>query len=197
MHFETGKYYHFYNRSNNEELVFKSEENYAYFLEKYRHYLEPQLLTLAYCLMPTHFHFLVRVKVMPERLNASDAVKAADISMTVTKSIGLLLSSYTKAINKRYRRHGSLFQTHSKSKQIHDEAYLLTLVSYIHQNPVRSNLAAKPEDWKFSSYQDLIGIRDGSLPDREFVRRYFKTARKFRQYSEEVVSSAKEEYRVS
>jgi putative transposase len=144
--------------------------------------------------MPTHFHFLIQVKEISEGPKMSDTFKVSDISLSITKQIRLFLSSYTKAINKRYKRHGSLFQPHSKAKEIHEEKHLLTLVSYIHQNPVRSTLVAKPGDWKFSSYQDLIGIRDGSLPDRDFVRRYFRTDREFREYSEEIVSSIKEKY---
>lgn len=118
----------------------------------------------------------------------------SDISTSIKKNIGLLLSGYTKAINKRYKRHGSLFQPHSKAKEIDDEKYLLTLISYIHQNPVRPNLVAKAEEWKFSSYQDLIGLRNGSLPDKEFIKQYFKTEEDFRRYSEEIVSSVKKEY---
>lgn len=194
MQFETGKYYHFYNRSNNEELLFKSEENYVYFLEKYRYYLEPLFSTLACCLMPTHFHFLVKVKGMSETPKMSDTSKVSVISIIIKKNIGLLLSGYTKAINKRYKRHGSLFQPHSKAKEIDDEKYLLTLISYIHQNPVRSNLVAKAEKWKFSSYQDLIGLRNGSLLDREFIKQYFKTTGEFKKYSEEIVSSVRKEY---
>lgn len=74
MEFETGKYYHFYNRSNNEELLFKSEENYVYFLEKYRYYLGPLFSTLAYCLMPTHFHFLVKIKEMSPKMSGKSVV---------------------------------------------------------------------------------------------------------------------------
>jgi putative transposase len=188
MEFETGKYYHFYNRSNNEELLFKSEENYVYFLEKYRGYFGPLFSTLAYCLMPTHFHFLIKVKEL------SETPKTSDISIIVKKNIGTLLSSYTKAINKRFRRHGSLFQPHSKAKEIEDEQYLLTLISYIHQNPVRSRLVTKAEEWEYSSYQDLIGNRTGILSDREFFRQFFKTNDELKRYSEEIVSNVKKEY---
>lgn len=62
MHFEQGNYYHIYTRTNNKEVLFKSEENFIYFLERYRHYLESYLATLAYCLMPTHIHLLVWVR---------------------------------------------------------------------------------------------------------------------------------------
>ena len=201
MEIEPGKYYHFYNRSNNEELLSKSEENYEYFLKTYGAYFGKLFSTLAYCLMPTHFHFLIKIKEMSDTFKVSDisppnsdTLEVSDISIIIKKNIALFLSGYTKAINKRYKRHGSLFQPHSKAKEIGDEKYLLTLISYIHQNPVRSQLVAKAEEWKFSSYQDLIGIRNGTLPDREFVKQYFKTNREFKKYSEEIVSIVRKEY---
>ena len=56
------QYYHLYNRTNNDELLFKEKKNYLYFLGKYRHYLAEFVDTHAYCLMPTHFHFLIYIK---------------------------------------------------------------------------------------------------------------------------------------
>ena len=96
--------------------------------------------TLAYCLMPTHFHFLVFV-----RSEETDTLKDA---------VGLMLSSYTKAINRRYNRHGSLFQLHTKAKLIEKDDYLLTITAYIHQNPVRAGLVKKLEEWEYSSYRE-------------------------------------------
>ena len=59
---ESGKFYHVYNRTNNNEIAFKSNENYPYFLGKVEKYLPECLDIWAFCLMPTHFHFLVKVK---------------------------------------------------------------------------------------------------------------------------------------
>ncbi len=87
----------------------------------------------------------------------------------ISDKIGILLSSYTKAINKRYGRHGSLFQNHSNAKPVPYDRYLITLLTYIHQNPVRSKLVDKAEDWKYSSYQDYIDIRNGTLPKKELI----------------------------
>ena len=177
MHFEFGKYYHLYNRSNNEEIVFRTGENYVYFLKKYRLQLHNLVDTITYCLMPTHFHFVVKVRTMDE-----DALQ---------KTIGLLLSGYTKAINKRYHRHGALFQPHTKAKEIVGDRYLLTLISYIHQNPVRAKKVVKPEDWPYSSYCDIAGMRNGTLPDKDFYRKYFKSEIEFQRYSEERVPRIK------
>ncbi len=43
------------------------------------------------------------------------------------------------------------------------------MLTYIHQNPVRSKLVDKAEDWKFSSYQDYIEIRNGTLPSKDLI----------------------------
>lgn len=59
---EAGKFYHVYNRTNNKELLFKEHENYFFFLRKYKQYLSSYIDTYAYCLMPNHFHFLIKVK---------------------------------------------------------------------------------------------------------------------------------------
>ncbi|MCX6137481.1 MAG: hypothetical protein NTV54_08320, partial [Ignavibacteriales bacterium] len=153
------------------------------------------LATLAYCLMPTHLHFLVRVRasIGIGHLVAEDAsLPEAEgvrylLSGQISKRLGLLFSSYTKAINKRHHRHGSLFQQRAKAKLVNDERYLLTLISYIHQNPVRAGHVRRPEEWPFSSYLDLIEERNGTLPERELLRQYFRTSLEFKEFSKIVV----------
>jgi putative transposase len=173
-------YHHIYNRSNNGEIIFKSPENYIYFLSKYRKYLSEDFDTIAYCLMPTHFHFLVYVK----KINI----------ISTKKKFGLFLSSYTKALNQQYKRHGSLFQEHTRSKHIDNDSYLSTLVTYIHQNPVRSKLVEKLEDWEFSSYRDYIGLRNGTLPKIEQILSSFAGIDEFKRFSEIVLKSIEEKY---
>ena len=171
MKFYENTYYHLFNRTNNEEALFRSEENYLYFLKKYRYYLDEYFETVGYCLMPTHFHFLVRVKEIKREdgLHFGGGVHLEDYSRVISDKIGILLSSYTKAINKRFNRHGSLFQNHTNAKPVPSDRYLITLLTYIHQNPVRSDLVEKAEEWKFSSYQDYMDMRKGTLPSREMI----------------------------
>ena len=59
---EPGFYYHLFNRGNNKQNIFYKQKNYGYFLQKYADYMESYLDTLAYCLLPNHFHLLVKVK---------------------------------------------------------------------------------------------------------------------------------------
>lgn len=169
MELEPNKYYHLYNRSNNRELLFRNRDNYLYFLSKYRKYLAPFLDTLAYCLMPDHFHFLVFVK--------------SNNLLLIKKNIGLLLSSYTKAVNKSFSRIGSLFQQHTKTKLLIDEKYILMVIAYIHQNPLRKNLVTNLENWGFSSYQDYTGLREGTLVDKTFIQNKFISIEAFKLFS--------------
>ena len=180
MELFSDQYFHIYNRSNNNEIVFKSNDNYLYFLQKYQSYFEVDFHTLAYCLMPTHFHFLVMVKAVDtERLK---------------NTFGMFLSSYTKAINKQLGRHGSLFQQHTKSRCIDDERYLITLVAYIHQNPIRAGLVDLLEDWEFSSYCDYSGKRDGISLSKEYVMRYFGSIEEFKRFSGTMLQTINKKY---
>lgn len=57
-----GCIYHIYNRAIGSEKLFLNNENYSFFLKRYRHFISPVADTFCYCLMPNHFHFLVRIK---------------------------------------------------------------------------------------------------------------------------------------
>ena len=60
--FEPDKMYHIYNHANGNDNLFYSDENYFYFLKRYSELLSPIVDTYAYCLMPDHFHWLVKIK---------------------------------------------------------------------------------------------------------------------------------------
>lgn len=94
-----------------------------------------------------------------------------------SENLGILLSSYTKAINKQEKRTGSLFQQNSKLKPINDIfhgkiskfrkiGYDYYCFHYIHNNPINAGLVKNIEDWEFSSCQDYIGLRNGSLVNK-------------------------------
>jgi len=190
------KYYHLYNRSNNRELVYRSPENYNYFLKKYRQYFDRYADTIAYCLMPNHFHFLVYVKPVSFNNEAEDFVNDPVVKKMneAKRNFGTLLSSYAKAINKKHKRHGSLFQRHTKVKEIDDLSYLLSLTAYIHQNPVRAKLVSRQEEWEYSSYLDYIGKRNGTLAKKDVIYNYINSPEEFRKYSEELLDSIEQRY---
>jgi putative transposase len=152
MKLTAGHCYHVYTRGNNRERVFPQPRNYAFFLGKLRQHLLPHVDLLAYCLMPNHFHLMIR---------ARDAMETGPCQTAYRT----LLSSYTRAIQKQEGRTGSLFQQNSKAKDLSQgsESYALTCFCYIHQNPLRAGLVTDLKDWPYSSYADYAGLRDGSF----------------------------------
>lgn len=181
--FVPGLYYHIYNRGNNRQRIFFQPENYLYFLRNVKRYLAPLAKATAYCLMPTHYHLLVRLKTS-EFLTGSprdeDArVKNSEVSLS--HAMMRLSVSYTKAINKRFQRVGSLFQGQFQAKPVQNYSHLLNLCVYIHANPVKDGLVASPEDWIYSNYLEWLGQRSGALVDREFVQQHFGSSAEYQE----------------
>ena len=178
-------YYHFYNRGNNRQTVFFEADNYLYFLGGVKKYLLPVAHIVAYCLMPTHYHILVRIK------QTSEVFKTSEVSLQVSRAMQKFLISYTKAINKRFERVGSLFQGQFQAKPIQTYSHLLNLCVYIHANPVKDGLVALPEDWIYSNYLEWLDQRDGTLVDREFIQEHFGSPA---EYQELVMQFVKTRY---
>jgi REP-associated tyrosine transposase len=156
--------YHIYNRGNNQQPVFFSDDNYVYFLKKCHRYLKPFAEILAWCLMPNHFHFLMDIT------DASlEPVRSGGIFMpAITNGFRLLESSYAKGINKQLDRTGNLFQQKTKAKFTNKaKDYPLTAFHYIHQNPVQAGLVKSPEEWRYSSYLDYAHLRNGTLCNKQ------------------------------
>ena len=160
--------YHVYNRANGSEKIFQGEGNYHFFLGKYRIYISPIAHTYCYCLMPNHFHFLLRIKGEIE-IPASTFPKFQTLEKLISKQFSNLFSSYTQAFNKQQSRKGSLFMKNFKRKRITDEKYLRKMVHYIHYNPIEANLCDKPNGWKFSSYNDLLDSRPSFTLKNEVI----------------------------
>jgi putative transposase len=195
MTYEANQIYHIYNQGNNQQPIFFERENYLFFLRKMRKHLLPHADVLCYCLMPNHFHWLVVVR--QEGVALGNKPKAQPVfqknssidhrQQLLSQHIGTLLSGYTKAINKRYHRSGSLFRGRTKVKDgwiddfvalegAHrdyffraDNDYARQCFRYIHQNPVKAGLVRRAIDWEFSSAVDYAGLRQGTLCHQELA----------------------------
>ena len=146
--------YHLYNRGNNKQAIFFNEGNYIYFLKKMRKYIMPHCDILAYVLMPNHFHFLIHADERTEKQLAHLPITKNVLS----EGVRLLLSSYTKGINKQEGRIGNLIQQKTKSKCVYDglnkNDYAAICFQYIHQNPVRAGLVGQPQAWPYTWMPD-------------------------------------------
>lgn len=158
MKFEPGQWYHVYNRGNNRQLIFFSDRNYLYFLRKMAKHLKPNCNIVAYCLMPNHFHWLIRVKEISSDTRQTDRSgqtgESSHQNHPLIQGIATLLSSYTQGINKPRNRTGSLFKSKTKAKILSGDnhSYPLTCFHYIHRNPLRAGLVEDLSHWLYSSY---------------------------------------------
>ena len=147
---EPDKYYHIYNHANGSDNLFISAENYLYFLKKYAEYIIHTANTIAYCLMPNHFHFLIRIKeeeklneFFKEKNKRKDLGGFENLQGLISKQFSNLFNAYTKSFNKEQDRKGSLFMQNFKRKEVNDEKYLRKLIHYIHYKPVEHAFCEK------------------------------------------------------
>ncbi|MBP6181442.1 transposase [Flavobacterium sp.] len=169
-------FYHIYNRGINSCKIFESEENYLFFLEKFSKYMNTVTEVYAYCLMPNHFHFLVKIKSKSEikdfakvqnfdKVNSSKGLHSLD--SVISKQMGKFISSYSQAYNKVTNRHGALMESPFKRKRIDSEEYLKNLIVYIHLNPL--SLGINFKDYKFSSYKTLLSDAKTNLKRQKTI----------------------------
>ena len=167
-------FYHVYNRANGKEKLFRSKENYRFFLQRYLDFISPIADTFCYCLMPNHFHFLIRIKnavEIKETLKESFQ-KYGTAEKLASKQFSKLFSSYTQSYNKVENRMGSLFMKNFKRKIITDQKYLFKLIHYIHHNPVEAGICDNPGEWEHSSYKALISNNPTYLKRNEVINWY-------------------------
>jgi REP element-mobilizing transposase RayT len=186
---ETNRIYHIYNRSIGKEKIFLTPDNYHFFLMKYKLYISPIAKTYCYCLMPNHFHFLVKIKNETELKRVFNLSEVNDqISDKISKCFSNLFSSYTQSFNSQRNRQGSLFKKVFKRIMLTDEDIFTKLVHYIHFNPVKANLCRKPENWRYSSYNAIISTKN-TMIDKKTVIDMFDGIENFmycHRYSPEV-----------
>lgn len=172
--FRKGNYYHVYNRGVAKQNIYLSDKDRKRFLDRSKKYAKKfNIKALSYCLMPNHFHFLLKQQ-------GNDSL--ADFMRH-------LLVAYSMYFNKRHERVGPVFQGRFKAKIILKDSYLLQLVRYFHQNP-RGILSSGEEisNYKWSSYKNYLGFRKEVFLDTRFVLNYFSKSnpkKDFRRFSED------------
>lgn len=138
-------FYHVFSRGNNREPIFFEPADYERFLQNLDRY-QPDFgyRLYTYCLMPNHFHILLR----PGKTELSRFMQT-------------LMTAYSMYVNKRYNRVGHIFQGRFKSIIVEKESYLLEVLRYIHLNPVRAGLVARAEEYPWSSYVKYMSTGGG------------------------------------
>jgi len=139
---ETGVY-HVTLRGINQQQIFEDEEDNEKFLQIMEECKKVSGFELyAFCLMGNHIHLLLKVV-------------AEDVDQII-KRIGV---RYVFWYNWKYQRAGHLFQDRFKSEPVENDRYLLAVVRYIHQNPIKANICDRLEDYRWSSFNEYVGSR--------------------------------------
>lgn len=175
--------YHIYNRGVEKRKIFLDEEDYIVFLALLKKYLFPKMKVLdkirnkivekdnrksmnmeisllCFCLMPNHFHLLMK-----------QAHKQKSIASFMQK----VCTCYSIYFNKKYNRVGKLFQGHYKAVLVREDYYLLHLSRYIHRNPLElfhsdKNMLAK---YKWSSYADYLELKNTKWVNKSLILKFF------------------------
>ena len=169
--------YHIFNHANGFENIFTVDDNYRFYLDKYQQYILPIAETYAYCLLPNHFHLVVRIRrkeVIEEvyrnfkstnfskvpnfgKVENSGKVEITDniIEQFISKQFANLFSCYTQSFNKVNKRRGSLFLKNFRREPIENKAYFLNAVIYTHRNPVHHAFCDRYTDWSYTSFCEI------------------------------------------
>lgn len=156
--YKSNSIYHIYNRGIDRRSIFRTDDDYRYFLEKIKHlvsankkildenghlkqilpnknYLGKQIHIYAYCLMPNHFHIVIK------QISSRSIIK-------FMRSLG---TSYAMHFNHKYNKSGSLFQGVYRAVLIQSDKQLATTIEYVHNNPLEITNDIKKYSW--SSYK--------------------------------------------
>jgi putative transposase len=145
--------YHIMLRGINQQQILEDREDNEKFIETLK---DCKLISgyklYAYCLMGNHLHLIIRVGKEP-----------------LDQIFKRICGRYVYWYNAKYRRVGHLFQDRFKSEPIEDEGYFLSVLRYIHQNPVKAGIVKKIGEYPYSSYSCYMEPRSNSLVDVDFA----------------------------
>lgn len=160
--FVNGQIYHIYNRGTEKRTIYESSRDYQRFIKSMSYYQiqgpKPKfslfshpktrkvdftkkiINILSYCLMPNHFHLLIKQK----------------FDGGITEFTGKLSNSYTKYYNTKHKRVGPLFQGEFKSVLVESDEQLIHVSRYIHLNPLVAYLTKDLSSYIWSSYSEYV-----------------------------------------
>ncbi len=159
--------YHVMLRGIDKRNIFLDDEDREIFLEKLKQAKEiAEFKLFGYCLMDNHVHLLL------------------ESSEELGVSIKRIAVAYVHWHNSKYERTGHLFQNRYLSETVESDSYLTNVLRYIHQNPIKANIANRPDEYLWSSYHQYKIVFRGhrSFIDTDLVMAFFNTEHYFDEY---------------
>lgn len=175
--FESESYYHVFIHARGKDNLFDTEKEYQIFMQLISKYILDIAQIYAYCLLPNHFHFLVRNKDIELPVNFANKHESDFIS----HQWGNVQNTFSKKKNFRTGNRGGLFCQSINRNRITAEEYLQMCIVYIHNNPVKHGFCISPNQWKYCSYHSIISDKP-TLIERSEVLEWFENKSNFIYY---------------
>ncbi|MDP3724221.1 MAG: transposase [bacterium] len=196
--FVTDHYYHIFNRSVNKQPIFLQRPNYQRFIDIIRFYkvakppcrfsrfldlpqrdqiaviealalAKPSVSVLTYCIMPNHFHLLVR----------------QEQDRGISNMVSVIQNSYAKYFNIKYGRVGAFWQGPFKAVLVEDDEQLLHVSRYIHLNPYTSDIIQRKEEiftYPWSSIGEYVGTKEGEFCRKEEIVSHYRSPEEYAEF---------------
>jgi len=169
-----GAFYHVLIRGNQRQDIFFDSQDRQEYLERVKRYKdEIEFILYAYVLMVNHVHLLIETP-----------------SISISKIMQRINLTYTQYFNKKYGKVGHLFQGRYKAFLCDRDEYLLSLIRYIHLNPVRANLVKEPRDYPWSSHRDYLTGKEDLVDTKRALRFFSERVSQARRQYEDFVNEA-------
>ena len=178
-----GGFYHVITRGNQRQKVFLEEKDFLKYLEFLSDYKDRYGFWIyAYVLMRTHVHLLIETGQVP-----------------LSKILQGINQRFTMYFNWRYGTVGHLFQGRYKAILCDKDTYLFSLVKYLHCNPVRAGMVRQPEQYRWSSHREYLGMNKNGLVDTGLLLGMFsedlkRGCRLYREYMRKEEKTSKDEF---
>jgi len=167
--FVAGAHYHVFNRGVERRQIFPDDRCYLWFTTMLIRRMDKWSVgVVAYCLMPNHFHLLLR----------------AEADATVSMFMQGVGTAYAQWFNHQLDRVGPVFAGRFRARQVSTEAQLVHTARYIHRNPLEAGLVSRLADWPYSDYPELLGVRPAKFRGRSLVPDRFATATTYQAFVE-------------
>ena len=195
--FSENSFYHIFNRGVEKRKIFLDEQDYKLFkyylliyllpldrvlelyprlpLRLYGKNLSQEVELFSYCLMPNHFHLLLKQKS----------------ANGVSKFMKQLTNAYTLYFNNKYDRVGGLVQGRFRAVRVPTDDFLLHVSRYIHLNPVVAGLVDNPKDYEWSSYKEFFEDNK-NIVNTKIILSYFKRKEDYGSFVTDQIELAKE-----
>jgi len=160
--------YHVMLKGIDSRNIFMDEDDKQYFMEKLKRAKElGEFKLYAYCLMDNHVHLLLQ--------------EGEELGISIKR----ITVGYVRYHNQKYGRTGHLFQNRYSSEPVEDDRYLLAVMRYIHNNPLKAHMAESQTEYIWSSFQKYLDAYKNIIcwVDTELIRSYFKNSTDFEKFS--------------